>query len=460
MNGVVFVSYATEDTAAVLELVGGLEKAGIRVWLDRKDLLGGQEWGQEIELAIESSSLFIFCLSHSSCSKTGFVQHEIRYAYEQAKLRPESQVYIIPVRLEECSPPRALRHLQYIDMFDPSGLSRLIFSVKQHLNWLPHGRRQEPAVGILSESVEHRLSEEEQYALACDLGHKEWQDRLSTQIFSPAAILMCLEAFELRALRQLRAYRKDGKYGTFSAVLSDDGEKWLHKALNLNLVSQLARRDNERSGWTRTVTLSLGEVGRKVIHLAEAEPLASLAVPPSLSELTPFDLELAADLTWKCQVSDGLLRLKKNRYWDRLLHPLIDARLYSVEHDNGSYLTLSWSQPSYRIDQALATVGHARSACGMKPLQGLALSYLEELRSRASRARLPYIRIQRAEAAVRSQLISVLEEKELVATRTVGSTLFLMVATLGVWVNSSGELEVDLDEPEPTLFESMRPIDE
>ena len=64
-------------------------------------------------------------------SKKGGFQAEIRYALECARRVPLDEIFIVPVRLDDCRvPARIQKELQYIDLFPDwtNGLRRL-FSV-------------------------------------------------------------------------------------------------------------------------------------------------------------------------------------------------------------------------------------------------------------------------------------------------------------------------------------------
>ena len=124
-----FVSYAKEDQEEILSLAHALESSGLYVWLDNKDLLAGDDWREEIEVAIEQADYVLVCFSSNSVGKTGFVQKEMRYALEQAALRPDGKAYILPVRLDECDVPRRFQRIHYVDLFKPDGLSRLVYAV-------------------------------------------------------------------------------------------------------------------------------------------------------------------------------------------------------------------------------------------------------------------------------------------------------------------------------------------
>jgi hypothetical protein len=127
----VFLAYVAEDAAAVDHLYDACEESGFSAWMDRRKLLPGQNWPRAIEEAIETSDFFVPCFSRNSVSKKGGFQAEIRYALDCARRVPLDEVFIVPVRLNDCRvPARIQKELQYIDLFPRwgSGLRRL-FSV-------------------------------------------------------------------------------------------------------------------------------------------------------------------------------------------------------------------------------------------------------------------------------------------------------------------------------------------
>jgi hypothetical protein len=124
----VFVAYVREDLAVAERLRSGLALAGFSPWMDLAKLLPGQNWPRAIESAIEASGFFIACFSENSVNKRGGFQAEIRYALDCARRIPLDEIFIIPVRLDDCRVPRPIqRELQYIDLFPdwPRGIRRL-----------------------------------------------------------------------------------------------------------------------------------------------------------------------------------------------------------------------------------------------------------------------------------------------------------------------------------------------
>ena len=125
----IFIAYATEDGAAAERLFNELTARGFAAWLDRRKLLPGQDWPQRIEDAIASSDFFIACFSTRSVRKRGGFQAEIRHALHFASMVPLDEVFLIPVRLDDCRvPARIQRETQYVDLFPdwPAGFERIV----------------------------------------------------------------------------------------------------------------------------------------------------------------------------------------------------------------------------------------------------------------------------------------------------------------------------------------------
>lgn len=114
----VFLSYASQDKPVVRELSGRLAGEGwIDPWVDEKKLLPGQDWRTKIEEAVETSDIVVICLSSNSITKEGFVQKELRYAREISFEKPDGTLFLIPLRLDDCTVPRGLRFYQWGDYF-------------------------------------------------------------------------------------------------------------------------------------------------------------------------------------------------------------------------------------------------------------------------------------------------------------------------------------------------------
>ncbi len=59
----VFISYAREDRETAWKLYNVLRKAGLALWMDKANLVAGQNWKYEISQAIKKSDYLIALLS-------------------------------------------------------------------------------------------------------------------------------------------------------------------------------------------------------------------------------------------------------------------------------------------------------------------------------------------------------------------------------------------------------------
>jgi hypothetical protein len=160
-NDGIFLCHASEDKAAVIDIYRRLQRKGLRPWLDKMDLRPGQAWDHEIRKAIRSSRFVLVFLSSTSVAKRGYVQKEFALALDVLAEMPEGQIFIIPVRLDDCEVPDRFRHLHYADLFDSSGLDAIIAAIKSGLrretidNSVPGGGA--PQSRTATGSIEDRL---------------------------------------------------------------------------------------------------------------------------------------------------------------------------------------------------------------------------------------------------------------------------------------------------------------
>lgn len=129
----VFISYAHEDKKKALKLFSDLEKAGVKPWMDKKNLLPGVDWRAEIVKAIRGCDYVIFLLSKTSVNKRGFVQAEMRQALIALDNIPDGQVYLIPARIDNCRPTHEkLGSINWVDLFPrwQDGIKKILLAMK------------------------------------------------------------------------------------------------------------------------------------------------------------------------------------------------------------------------------------------------------------------------------------------------------------------------------------------
>jgi hypothetical protein len=118
-GGLAFVSYARQDSEAAQRLAQDLKNAGVGVWIDAERIRPGERWRTTVSTAIEQCQYFIAVLSANSATHRGYVQAEWRQALDLLRQVPESQIYLIPVRLDDAEivVHPALRELHWVDLF-------------------------------------------------------------------------------------------------------------------------------------------------------------------------------------------------------------------------------------------------------------------------------------------------------------------------------------------------------
>lgn len=132
----VFISYAKEDSEFALSLNSRLMNKAIFTWIDTDKILPGINWKSAIDDAIASSHFVIILLSKNSYTKTGYFQREIKYAIDQQVLRPNGELYIIPLILDDLDIPREFKDIHCERVSSGQWFDRIIKSIygRYHFN--------------------------------------------------------------------------------------------------------------------------------------------------------------------------------------------------------------------------------------------------------------------------------------------------------------------------------------
>ncbi|GCL60066.1 SUMF1/EgtB/PvdO family nonheme iron enzyme [Microcystis aeruginosa] len=146
----IFLAHASEDKPAVLALYNRLKQAGYKPWLDKKDLIPGQIWRDEIPKAIKASQIFLACLSGKSANKQGYIQRELRIALDTFGEMLPGTIFFIPMRLEECEIPDLrlaevglnLRDIHRLDYWEEDGFEQLERAITHQFKLEPEEPKQ------------------------------------------------------------------------------------------------------------------------------------------------------------------------------------------------------------------------------------------------------------------------------------------------------------------------------
>ncbi|MBC7810556.1 MAG: toll/interleukin-1 receptor domain-containing protein [Burkholderiales bacterium] len=128
----VFISYTPEDQAFARQIARDLNAAHLNVWLDVNSFVGGKDWDDAIEDALEVSD-FVLLLVSSDSMKSRYVTAQWEQALEEGKL-------IIPVLVQPITSDKIhfrLARFQYVDATQPAkydlALKQVIELVQEQL---------------------------------------------------------------------------------------------------------------------------------------------------------------------------------------------------------------------------------------------------------------------------------------------------------------------------------------
>ncbi len=134
--GSIFLSYASEDRAAVEGIAAALAEAKLDVWLDREQLMAGDDFEDRIRTNIERCALFVPVLSRNTAVRDArFFRLEWKYALRKSSMLPESVRFFFPVVIDDLPPDdpaiwRELRELHWQSL--AGGLPAFVDLVKKH----------------------------------------------------------------------------------------------------------------------------------------------------------------------------------------------------------------------------------------------------------------------------------------------------------------------------------------
>jgi hypothetical protein len=100
--GSIFLSYASQDVAAVRKIRDALEAVGLDVWFDKRQLEWGDDFGAKIKRNIRACSFFAPVISVSTDKRSeGYFRLEWRLAVERAMQIADAVPFILPIALDD-----------------------------------------------------------------------------------------------------------------------------------------------------------------------------------------------------------------------------------------------------------------------------------------------------------------------------------------------------------------------
>lgn len=147
----VFISYAREDQVQADKIYQYLSDANFDPWMDVHDIAPGADWFKSISRAIKQTDYFLAILSRNSVNKPGVLQQELDFALEICKKIPDPEIFLIPVRIEECKMPDRISQYQWVNLFEEDGWVQLLRALYQERQTRPKlgWRLLAPITGLL-----------------------------------------------------------------------------------------------------------------------------------------------------------------------------------------------------------------------------------------------------------------------------------------------------------------------
>ncbi|MDB6114841.1 MAG: invasion protein regulator, partial [Lacunisphaera sp.] len=101
-NKAVFLSYASQDAGAAKRICDILRAAGVEVWFDQSELVGGDAWDAKIRKQIKECALLIPIISANTQQRTeGYFRLEWRLADQRTHLMAKGRAFLLPVVIDD-----------------------------------------------------------------------------------------------------------------------------------------------------------------------------------------------------------------------------------------------------------------------------------------------------------------------------------------------------------------------
>ncbi len=110
----VFLSYASQDAAAARALVAALRAAGVEVWFDQNELVGGDAWDAKIRRQIAECALFIPVISAATqARREGYFRIEWKLAAQRTHAMADGTPFLLPVVIDGTKDGEALAPAEF-----------------------------------------------------------------------------------------------------------------------------------------------------------------------------------------------------------------------------------------------------------------------------------------------------------------------------------------------------------
>lgn len=116
----IFVSYSHREERFVIPLARDLMARGIRVWLDQREIIAGEDWMEEIETGLQNTDALLLVLSPRAVAS--------RYVMGEVATAQKARKPVFPIMYKTCDLPPNLTKIHFVDFRTdvPSALDTLV----------------------------------------------------------------------------------------------------------------------------------------------------------------------------------------------------------------------------------------------------------------------------------------------------------------------------------------------
>ena len=149
----VFLSYASQDAAAVGQIAAALRASGVEVWFDKDELVGGDAWDAKIRGQIASCALFVPVISAATQARLeGYFRIEWKLAAQRTHAMAEEKAFLLPVVIDgtrdgEAKVPGEFRTVQWTRLPGGEGVEKFCARVGRLLGGDAVGSTTDRAAG-------------------------------------------------------------------------------------------------------------------------------------------------------------------------------------------------------------------------------------------------------------------------------------------------------------------------
>src|SRR3954468_17729815 len=136
----VFLSYASQDADAAERICDALRAAGVEVWFDQSELVGGDTWDAKIRGQISSCALFLPVISANSQARLeGYFRLEWKLAAQRTHTMADEKTFLLPIVIDdtrdaEAKVPGEFRAVQWTKLSGGETLPAFTARVKRLLD--------------------------------------------------------------------------------------------------------------------------------------------------------------------------------------------------------------------------------------------------------------------------------------------------------------------------------------